>query len=299
MLDIKKVESINEVYVSGILNELEISEHSSANGDFISGVARIRVDQEVNGQSVENIIPIRMFSARTKKDGSPNKNYDRIKGYRDSLIALAAAEDPSQASRITVSGNAANITENSYYTPDGRLVQSFQINTNFLNAKRDTDAEKATFAFSGVVGKMKEETKDDVETGRLIVSFIVVGYNGRANVIELVADGAAKTFIENNWNEGDTVKVNGIINMTYTVKKYYEEQGFGEPIERQRTESRRELLITGGSQSGLEESFSYDADDIKAALAERATRLKEQEQKSKEKKSTTSTASTGKVNFGF
>ena len=61
--------------------------------------------------------------------------------------------------------------------------------------------------------------------------------------------------------------------MSYTVKTWTEEQGFGEPIKRTRTESKRELTITGGSPCGLEEELSYDMDTIKLALDERQGRI--------------------------
>ena len=37
-------------------------------------------------------------------------------------------------------------------------------------------------------------------------------------------------------------------------------------------EEKKELIIMGGSPYGLDESASYDADDIKKALSERAAR---------------------------
>ena len=81
--------------------------------------------------------------------------------------------------------------------------------------------------------------------------------------------------------------------MTYTVKTWTEEQGFGEPIKRQRTESRRELIITGGSPSGLDEEYSYDMDAIKIALDDRQGRIN----KLSEKKPATPANKT--INLGF
>ena len=74
-----------------------------------------------------------------------------------------------------------------------------------------------------------------------------------------------------------------------------ESQGFGEPVKRTRTESSRELIITGGSAGGLEDMFSYDADDIKAALNERQKRI--EELKNGANKPAPAPAST--PNFGF
>ena len=82
--------------------------------------------------------------------------------------------------------------------------------------------------------------------------------------------------------------------MSYTVKTWTEEQGFGEPVKRTRTESKRELIITGGSPTGLDEELSYDMDAIKLALDGRQTRI----DKLSEKKPATSSANKS-FNVGF
>jgi hypothetical protein len=280
MLDIRKVESKNEVYVSGILNELDIVEGITKDGrKWIRGTANVKIDQEINGQMTEDIVPIKMFSMRAKKDGSDNKIYDIIASYKDRLTSLAAADDESQASRVTVS---AKIEENPFVSKDGQLVSTWQLTSNFINNKRDSDEEAAKFIFSGVVGKIiPEYNREGEETGRAIVQFIVIGYNGKANRIDLIADGSKRDYIETNWNVGDTVQVTGRINVTKKIVTWTEEQGFGEPITRSRTESRKELLITGGSPCGLEESLSYDADSVKQVLSERSARNEELIAKSK------------------
>lgn len=275
MFDVTKVESENEVYISGVLNELDIVEGSTTDGrDWIRGTANVRVDQEINGIVSENIIPIKMFSMRLKKDGNPNKVYDTILGYKNSLTSLAAAEDESNASKITIS--SARLEENIWIdSSSGTERSSYQISGNFINKKRDADKEGATFKLSGVVIKLNEELdRNEEPTGRLLVKFGVIGYAGRMNLLTLIAEGNAKAHIEQNWQVGDTVRVSGRINMTQKTEIVSEKQGFGEDIEKTRTVTRRELIITGGSSGGLEEELSYDADSVKKACADRLARIK-------------------------
>jgi len=296
MLDTNRL-SDNEIYISGMLNELEIIEGvSSAGKEYVRGTASIRVDQEINGVVTENIIPVRLFSMRKKTDGSLNKIYDRIIDYKENLISVAAADDESKASRVTIS--LGKIEENAWYDARTNIVRSgFQISTNFINEARKGDPEKATFELSGVVGKMRPETnKDGEETGRIIVDFIVITWGGKANKIELIAQGSAADFITTNWQAQDTVKVTGRINMSYKVETWMEEQGFGEPIERTRTVSKKELIITGGSPCGLEEALSYDADSIKQALARRK---EEQDNLANTNSNTKSSTKNKPVDFGF
>ena len=225
---------------------------------------------------------------------SDNPNYNRILGYKDTFTSLAAAEKPENASRITV---AANIGENMWVDAQTKeLRTNFRISSNFINKARETDEEKASFELSGVVGKITPEfDKDGNETGRIVVKFIIVQFGGKTDIIDLIAADTAKAHIETNWSEGDTVKAVGVINMKQKTVTWTESQGFGEPVKRTRTESSRELIITGGSAGGLEDMFSYDADDIKAALNERQKRI--EELKNGANKPAPAPAST--PNFGF
>lgn len=296
MLDVKTRESDNYVYVSGVLNEMEIIEANFADGSpYVKGTASIAVDQDINGKVVENIIPVKMFAALKKRDGGENPMYSRIVGYKDAFISRAAAEDPSQASRITVKGK---VEENCWYSSaTDSVVSIFQISSNFLNKQKEGDKEEATFRLSGVVGSTRPEMdKNGEETGRLIVTFIVIGYGGKANKIEMIAEGNAKAHIETNWEKGDTVQVTGKINMVQKVETWKEEQGFGEPIERSRTVSVRELIVTGGSATGLEESLSYDMDSVKLALNERNAK---NEEKKNSASTTKSIPKSKNADFGF
>jgi len=294
MLNIANTQSTNNVIIVGTLNELNIEEKVSGEGkEYISGVASIRVDQEVGGKKVENVIPVRMFSMKYKKDGSSNAIYESISKMKDNFISLSAAETPAQASKVLISGG--QLQENMWLDKSTNQPKtSFQISTNFMKAAKSEDEERATFELSGVIGDIKDEMKNDEETGRLLIKFIVVGYQGKVDVIQLIAENpTAVNHIRNNWEKGDTVTLTGVINMTYTVKTWTEEQGFGEPIKRQRTESRRELIITGGSPSGLDEEYSYDMDAIKIALDDRQGRIN----KLSEKKPATPANKT--INLGF
>ena len=298
MLNIKdrNSQSVNNLFISGLLTEMDIQQKQTRDGrNYVSGTIKVRVDQEINGKKEENIIPISLFSMEKKSDKvSDNPNYNRILGYKDTFTSLAAAEKPENASRITV---AANIGENMWVDAQTKeLRTNFRISSNFINKARETDEEKASFELSGVVGKITPEfDKDGNETGRIVVKFIIVQFGGKTDIIDLIAADTAKAHIETNWSEGDTVKAVGVINMKQKTVTWTESQGFGEPVKRTRTESSRELIITGGSAGGLEDMFSYDADDIKAALNERQKRI--EELKNGANKPAPAPAST--PNFGF
>jgi hypothetical protein len=286
MLNIKEVQCKNVVVIDGVLKELDVVESNTSDGRaYVHATAKIGVDQEIDGKVIENEIPVKMFSMRLKSDGkTQNVVYDRIVGYKEQFTSAAIVDDISQASRVRV---LAQVEENSYYDDKkDRIVTGYQFRGSFMNKEKASDKEECTFEVQGVVGKMKPETdKSGEETGRLIISMVVIGFRGKANVINFIAKDSGKDFILANWNEGDTVVVTGKIISSYKTETWQEEQGFGEPITRTRTVGQRELLITGGSPGGANEEMSYDMDSIKIALSERQENLDAMKTKTKAKAS--------------
>lgn len=276
MLDVKKVQSTNSVIINGILKELNIEEKQTADGrGYVTGSALIKVEQEYNGVVMDNEIPVRMFSMRLKSDGNPNAVYDGIVKMKEDFISLAAAENPSQASRVSIT--SGQLQENMWIdkTTGQPRVKEFQISSNFMRKGKMEDADVARFELSGVVGNITDEVdKEGNETGRVVLELIVVGYAGKTDVLKLyTGKPEAANHIRTNWEKGDTVTLTGIVNMTYKVETKMVEQAFGDPIERRTTVSKKELIITGGCASGLDEDCSYDTDGIKIALNERQGRI--------------------------
>lgn len=309
MLNIKEAQSTNVVEISGILSQLEVEQKKTADGrNYASAKATIKVDQEIGGKMVENEIPVKLFSMELKSDGKVSKIYTGILEMRDKFTSLAALPDDEKDKASKVVITSGQLKENIWVDPNsGQVRTGFEIDSNFMNAPRQ-GAEfepSARFELSGVIMDTTRETDaNQEETGRLKVKVAVVGWTGkdgvtRVDVIDLIAaSDSAVNFIESNWEKGDTVNINGAISFNQSTKVWYEEQGFGEPIKRTKTQTRKELIILGGSPSGLEEEYSYDANDIKAGLAARAARVEEQKEKGNKPK-TQKRASFDDVNPGF
>lgn len=310
MLNIKEAQSTNVVEISGILSQLEVEQKKTADGrNYASAKATIKVDQEIGGKMVENEIPVKFFSMELKSDGKVSKIYTGILEMRDKFTSLAALPDDEKDKASKVVITSGQLKENIWVDPNsGQVRTGFEIDSNFMNAPRQ-GAEfepSARFELSGVIMDTTRETDaNQEETGRLKVKVAVVGWTGkdgvtRVDVIDLIAaSDSAVNFIESNWEKGDTVNINGAISFNQSIKVWYEEQGFGEPIKRTKTQTRKELIILGGSPSGLEEEYSYDANDIKAGLAARAARVEEQKEKGNKPKTQKKTTSFDDVNPGF
>lgn len=310
MLNIKEAQSTNVVEISGILSQLEVEQKKTVDGrNYASAKATIKVDQEIGGKMVENEIPVKFFSMELKSDGKEvSKIYKGILEMRDKFTSLAALPDDEKDKASKVVITSGQLKENIWVDPsNGQVRTGFEIDSNFMNAPRQgAEFEPgARFELSGVImDTVRETDANQEETGRLKVKVAVVGWTGkdgvtRVDVIDLIAaSDSAVNFIESNWEKGDTVNINGKISFNQSTKVWYEEQGFGEPIKRTKTQTRKELIILGGSPSGLEEEYSYDANDIKAGLAARAARVEEMKEKGNKPKAQ-KRASFDDVNPGF
>ena len=90
-----------------------------------------------------------------------------------------------------------------------------------MNKRKPNEDEESTFEVQGVVGKFKDELdRDGNETGRIIVSMVVIGFKGRADVINFIAKDNAKDFIMAHWNEGDTVTATGKVVSSFKTETW-------------------------------------------------------------------------------
>lgn len=297
MLNIKETASTNKIDIVGILKELQLEEKTTTDGkEIVVGKATIKVDQEINGQLAECEIPVEMYATKLTKDGKESKLYPIVLNYKKLTSLAACPEDqPQLASKITITG--ADLSENVWFdTQSNQPRSSYKIRSNFLNnynGSMEDFKPCAKFELSGVILETSPETnKEGEETGRLKVTMAIVGYNGKVDIIPLIAASpTAVNFINSNWNQGETVKVAGRVNISHRVERWEEAQGFGEPIVREKTVSCREFIITSGSEAGMDEDHSYDSDDIKAGLQDRKQRI--EDSKNRAPKGRTQTPKTG------
>ncbi len=314
MLNIKEKQCTNSVDICGILSELNVEPKTATDGrEFVTCEAKIKVDQDVNGKMTENEIPVQFYSMKYKKGtveaGNPvvSKVYTSICEFPTKFKSLASLPDEKkdEASKVVIQGGSLGET---VFLDEATKQEKtgFRVSSNFLNATRSSNfdadgkfVQSARFELSGVVLKTAREVDGNgEETGRLKVTLGVVGYQGRVDKFTLIAETpSCVDHIETNWQEGDTVNVYGAINFKSSVKTWKEELGFGEPIVRTKTETRKELIILGGSPSGLEEAYSYDSDDIKAGLLERKERIAKSAQKKNAGAATTPTNKGGAFDF--
>ena len=271
-------EAENIVKIEGILSETDLKygsfEKNGEKKNFIGGVIKVRVDQEIAGAATTLEVPIHMFASEYTNKGTKNPAYQSIERIMNEYVSIAAAGGISGADCVRITN--AKITMNEYYGPDGRLIAFPRITATFVNKVRSDElAPKAEFSAQFVVAKKVHEVDaEGVETGRFKVTGIIPQFGGRVDVVDFVtANPKVISAIEQYWNENDTVSAVGRLNFSSKTEKVIKEVDFGDPQETTRTISVSELVITGGSSTPLDGELAYEMSDVQEALSARKERL--------------------------
>lgn len=272
--------SENKVTVCGVLSEVDLNNATiTKNGqtkECIRGTIKIRVDQEVNGTMTEMEVPISTFVTRYTNAGTENPAYNSVKDVMENFKSIAACGNIDEADRVRITSGV--LKENVFYAKNGDLVDTSRIEASFINKIPKNECKpEATFTSTIVVGNKADEIdKEGIPTGRLCVNGVLIQYGGRADLVKfIVASENAKNHIEQYWNDGDTVRIQGKVNFSSKTEYTVEEVGFGEPIKTAKTVSVHELIIESGSAGCLEGDAAYDIKDIQSALAARKVRIEE------------------------
>lgn len=291
-------ESLNQIDITGIVSEINIRDIAKPDGTkYVAGDVIVRVEEK--GEISE--IPVSFISADLKKDGTPNQNYARLQQLKEfNSIASAGLEG---ATRVQIRG--AKMAENMFLPQGGaEVVSTTRINSNFFTKVSNVNFKpESKFRAVGKILKIEEEQRNEdgemVDTGRLVVRAALVGYADKLDVIKfIVEEPSAVTFIKANWKQGDTVQMGGRLRYTSETVEQEIEAGFGENEVRTFTRRKREFLIERGSAEALDDDNAYNDEDIKAALAERMSRMEAVKQKAQQPKPQTAQATTSN-DFGF
>lgn len=279
-------EKENGIEVIGTLSEVDLNEKTTSDGkEYIAGKVTIKSHVKLHGEPIDVEVPFNVYAGKYTKTGGPNPSYDSIKNVKENMVSIASCGDESKASYVRVYQSTGGLRENSFYDKTGRLVETVRPNSGFFNAVgRDKYEDKATFSAVIFILAIDDEIDRDGEpTGSKKIKGAIPGYNGTINVIDFkVENKQAIEHIESFWSKADTVKVYGTIAYTTTVSKIQEDVGFGDPVEKIVTRSKRELIITSGSPTALDAEEAFDSAEIAKAMTARKAELeKKKEEASK------------------
>ncbi|MGR6760349.1 hypothetical protein ACU1JV_00700 [Paenibacillus sp. T2-29] len=263
-------EAENTVHIEGTIKEVRIEEGTLPDKrEVISG--------EIDIQVVENSVhTIHLFSFKYKKDKSINGIYKGIKTMKDEY---------KTGDKVRVSTGTVRLNE--YAGQDGSWKSYPQINSNFVNRIKETDVfePQAKFSFEMMVVSVKEEMKNDEETGRAIIKGYIPIYGGAVIPFEtVVADPNAVSYVTNTYEKGNTVSLHGeIVNQKIATRREIE-VGFGAPQEKIDYKTVREYLVKGGSAPYEEDDKNvFDTKLVAKAVKAREAEIEEKKEKKKAK----------------
>lgn len=279
-------EGTNKVDIIGVLKEkdLEVKEltdkKTGVKYNAITGDLVVKVGE--NGEH-----KIKIFAKEKTKAGAVSKLFKAYQTVADTYLSIAdiagMPEDSREGlypTRLSVQGELAT---NDYYA-NGKMNSFPEIKGKFISSVKSGDEEdKATFeAEMFIEKKNKELDKDGIETGRLKITGVLVGYGGRLAPIDFIATeqyGVAD-YLDATFMVGDSALLWGeVINsaVTETITK----SGFGQSKEETITTYKNEILVIGGDEFPLDEVKAFPVDLIKIGLTERETYLQQVEEDGK------------------
>lgn len=281
-------EAENIVKVEGILAETDLKYGSyTKNGqqiETIGGTITINVDQVIDGVPQTSQIPVHMFSGKYTKTNKINPSYKSIERVMKEFKSIAATGNVDEADKIRIT--CGYLRMNEYYNGQTDKFVSFpRVHSNFVNKATGEFNPQANFSMTFAVSNIQPVVDSqgvELDPKQLEVTVIVPYYGGKVDIMKLRAKNSnVVNAIEQYWSTDDTFKANGRLEWFSKTEKVLEEVDFGEPIEKLKTTSSSDIVITGGSQVPLDGDFAFDQDELVAALRERKARLEEQKNKSK------------------
>ena len=292
-------EATNIVKIEGYLSEVDIKPITyTKNGrevEALGGSITVRVPQRINGQDTVLEVPVHMFASKLTNAGAPNPAYANIEKVRNEMTSIAAAGGENGADCIRIT--SGKITMNDFYSQNGNLVSQPRVQASFINKiKADECKPQATFEVEIAIATMADEVdKEGTPTGRTKITGVLPQFGGKVDVVPFVtANANVSNAIGQYWAIGNTVHAAGKLNFSYKTETIIEEMDFGDPIEKTRTTSISEFVITSGTQAPLDETTAFAAADIQAALGQRKAYLESKKEKdmSRTKSKVTPTATT-------
>lgn len=232
---------------------------------------------------------VNLFSKELTKAGAESKLFKAYKTIMDNYVSMAdiaklpiEEKEGKYPTRLQVQGE---IRLNDYYS-NNQMNSRAEISGKFITSDiKEGVEDKAEFTVEMYLNKKKNELdKDGIETGRLEVEGILVGYNGIASPVsfKVTDEHGVSDYMKSNFDVGDSVEVWGdLVNSAIITKTL--KQGFGEAKEEITATYKNEIVITGGEERVLNETKAFNPDLIQKALAEREIYLAEKEEETKSK----------------
>lgn len=255
MSEIKATKNLSKFV--GVLSEkaLECVE-GETNGENDKKIPCEIIKGKITLETVNGTFPLRVYSASKKKDGTANKMFKGLKTIMDTYVSKLDVAKDSSLVADTIECNT-KVSINDYPAQDGTINTGIQVSLN--SAKRvNEDAESSTdLDLVGYIDNIVPELdKDEEETGRLVVTFISVGYGEKAEPFTLYVDEELADDFDEMYEKGNTCELYCSVAMKHVGAKQTAEAAFGRKAKVNSGFDVLEIQVVGG-----EPPYEEDDDD--------------------------------------
>lgn len=218
-----------------------------------------------SGTDQEVVVEVKFFpQSRVFKNKKENSNFEFLEKLMNAKTITQDGINAADSVRLTT-----QISSNQYYKEEGsdwRLVE-FAENTMAFGHLDSAAKPIAAFEVDALVTAFDEEIFGDAPTGRYVLKGQVFNdYRKVFMPVSFIVEGADKiNYIASNYTPGEAyVTLHGeITSRTFESNSSQETVGFGE-VAIERTSSRREYLITGGTPPREMDMTDEDMAQVKA-----------------------------------
>lgn len=309
-------QSTNMCWVEGILNTVNLREvtyqKNGQNVEAIAGDFTVLVEREIDGIPSENIIPFGFFVNKYMKNGNEiAASYKSLIKLQKEYVSIAASSR-EQADRVRISSRC-EIGERNFLGRDGNPVHINEIRAQYVDKVRDKFEPQANFWVDLYLIQVSDVLDNDgipVEPARAKVKGVLIGYNDRVEVVEMVANSAGVISTLKGLELNHVYKLKGMMDFSTSEISAVEvpsEGGFGDDSapQRKRTVSKKDFVITGGNTIPLEDEFTPTEQEMGEALTRRKASIdadfekQRQRKKARENSAPTSGRPSTFANLGF
>jgi len=275
-------QGVNNVTLIGEVKEHKLKFNKDKDGNYINGSLIIKT-----GEFSE--VEVKVFVKEKNKDGKAKKVFETlnkfIEGEQLTLADCKNDEDRENVAKVRVFGNkdfVPHFKEEIFKIKETEEVKTkISIELGFGTVSIDNNIKpedyKADFDVEMYVTSIKEEIKNDEETGRTIISGWTPVYGGKVIPMEFIAgtiiddEGEEYDFgadVLNSVEEGMTLNLWGNINYQSKIVKTKKGGTLGKAKIEEHREYVNELIVLGADIQEDEEK-EFDPELVKKAKIER------------------------------
>ena len=293
MSEVKEIkQSINKVQIIGAISEINLEYDPNIvnkNNPKLKGaiVKKEFKNPSVTIESNGQVYGVDFFPTYENKEDDNGKIISNPR-----FKALETIMNYDKGTRVKAD---CSLSENGYANDQGEYKSFTQVNCFQMSSSGVPEEDASDGRISGIIRTIKDEIRNEEETGRVLVEFYTFTNQGATVPFNIVVDTDLADDFKDMYEQGDSCSLDFELVMKQVGGKRKSKNHFG------RRESKvvdgfeiMEINLIGGDEAFDEENQYYiDTDTIKKALNERKIMIDQKIADKKEKGASKSTEKKG------